>query len=106
MKKLVEVSESYPQAAYVGFRRGFLSKMMYFFRTIPDFQNYLKDLQTMINNEFVINLFGTNSAFGSDFNDLLSLPTSKGGLGIPDLESDAQYQYASSKKITSIHVES
>ena len=106
MQKLVDVAESYPQAAYIGFRRGFLSKMTYFFRTIPDFQNYLSILQTKIRNDFVCNLFGSTSSFDDDFIELLSLPTSKGGLDIPDLKSNAQFQYVSPRKITSIHVES
>ena len=91
MKKLVDIAESYPQAAYIGFKNGFLSKMTYFFRTIPDFQSYLNDLQTLIHTDFVNNLFGTTSRFDDDFNELLSLPTSKGGLGISDLKAGAEF---------------
>ena len=66
----------------------------------------MNDLQTLIHTDFVNNLFGTTSRFDDDFYELLSLPTSKGGLGISDLKAGAEFQYVSSKKITAIHVES
>ena len=104
--KLSSISVSYPQAAYVGFRRGFLSKMTFFFRTIPDFQRYLDVLQTVMECSLIPNLFGSSCRFQDDFNNLLSLPTSRGGLGLPILKDDANFQFQSSMKISAVHVDS
>ena len=63
-------------------------------------------MQEVISDTFVPALFGEDAPFPNYLTKLFSLPTSTGGLGIPDLREEAHEQYAASLSITSPHVES
>ena len=51
-------------------------------------------------------LFGKEEPLPDELCDLVTLTPAQGGLGMPDLRSEALRQYAVSKSITSLHVES
>ena len=55
---------------------------------------------------FLLLLFGKEQPLPDELCDLVTLTPAQGGLGMPDLRSEAPRQYAASKSITSLHVES
>ena len=106
LKVLCEIARTQPQAAYVSFTKAFKSKFTYFQRTIPSFEQYLEPLQDVINDLFVPAILGQDTPLSDKLMACFSLPTSKGGLNIPDLQEDTPYQYSSSRLITDVHTES
>ena len=106
MKVLTEIAKTQPQSAYVGFTKGFVSKFTYFLSTIEGFEEYTNMLQEVINDAFVPSLAGEDTPFTPTQNRLFSLPSSQGGLGIPQLKEQASIQFLASLKLTSAHRES
>ena len=56
LKKLVEITKTQPQAAYIAFTKGYGSKFTYFMRTIPGFEDYIEPVQDILNDLFFANL--------------------------------------------------
>ena len=83
-----------------------LLKITYFQRTIPSFEQYLEPLQDVINDTFVPAIIGQDTPMSDQLMACFSLPTSRGGLNIPDLQEETPYQHSSSKLITNVHTES
>ena len=76
-----------------------MHKYTYFLRTIPEIERYLKPLDDLITQSFLPTLL---DAIVSDLDrNLYSLPTRKGGLGIPILREIANQHFESSLTITS-----
>ena len=103
---LCEIAHTQPQAAYISFTKAFKSKFTYFQRTIPSFEQYLEPLQDVINRTFVPAIIGQDTPLSDQLMACFSLPTSRGGLNIPDLQEETPYQHSSSKLITNVHTES
>ena len=106
LKVLCEIAHTQPQAAYISFTKAFKSKFTYFQRTIPSFEQYLEPLQDVINRTFVPAIIGQDTPLSDQLMACFSLPTSRGGLNIPDLQEETPYQHSSSKLITNVHTES
>ena len=98
--------KSQPHAAYIASAKGYRSKFIYFMRTIGSFENYVEPIQEVIEDVLLPTLFGQSEPIPNKVHRLAALATGQGGLGIPDLRSEAPQQFAASRLITTAHVES
>ncbi|CAH3168283.1 unnamed protein product [Porites lobata] len=97
---------SQPHAAYIAFTKGYKSKFTYFMRTIESFEIYVDPIQEVIEDLLLPTLFGQSEPLPNEVRRLATLATGQGGLGIPDLKSEAPQQFAASRLITTAHVDS
>ena len=75
-------------------------------RTIGSFEDYVEQIQEVIEDVLLPTLFGQSEPIPNEVCRLAALATGQGGLGIPDLRSEAPQQFAASRLITTAHVES
>ena len=75
-------------------------------RAIESFEEYVGPIHETIHEMFLPLLFGQEEPRSAELCDLVTLTPAQGGLSMPDLRSEALRQYAASKSITSLHVES
>ena len=87
MERLCEIAQTNPQAAYSAYIKSYQHKFTYFFRTIPNFEKYLKPLDDLITYGFLPTLFG--SAITPLEREIFALPTRYGGLGVSILADKA-----------------
>ena len=74
------------KTAYTSFITGFKSKVSYYMRTIPDIAEQLKQIDELVQTEFIPAI--TVGIVCSEFECHLSfLPPKMGGLGIPIFET-------------------
>ena len=103
---LSEIAKSQPHAAYIAFTKGYKSKFTYFMRAIGSFEVYVDPVQEVIEDLLLPTLFGQSEPLPNEVRRLATLATGQGGLGIPDLKSEAPQQFAASRLITTAHVDS
>ncbi|XP_068759883.1 uncharacterized protein [Montipora capricornis] len=101
-----EIAKSQPHAAYIVFTKGYKSKFTYCMRTIESFEEYVDPVQQVIG--VVPTLFGQAEPLPDELSELVTLTPAheQGGLGIPDLTTEAPKQYSPSNTFTKQHVES
>ena len=75
-------------------------------RTIGSFEDYVDPVQEMIEDLLLPTLFGQSEPLPHEVRRLATLVTGQGGLGIPDLRSEAPQQFAASRLLTNAHVDS
>ena len=75
-------------------------------RTIGSFEVYVDPVQEAIEDLLLPTLFGQSEPLPNEVRSLATLATGQGGLGIPDLKSEAPQQFAASRLITTAHVDS
>ena len=98
--KLSEIAESQPQAAYSAFVHGYQHKFRYFLRTLKDIKDELRPLDDLITNTLIPAFVGFQL---SDMDrELFSLPVRLGGMGIEQISSIADEEYARSKQIAAL----
>ena len=73
-------------------------------RTIPDFGQYLNEIEEVISGEFLPAIFGDDTPAVP--RACLALPTSRGGLGVEVLPDIAENQFEASRCITQLHTDS
>ena len=106
IERLSEIAKSQPRAAYIAFTKGYKSKCTYFMRTIESFEVYVDPIQEVIEDLLLPTLFGQSEPLPNEVRRLATLATGQGGLGIPDMKSEAPQQFAASRLITAAHVDS
>ncbi|CAH3156245.1 unnamed protein product, partial [Porites evermanni] len=106
IERLSEIAKSQPHAAYITFTKGYKSKFTYFMRTIESFEVYVDPIQEVIEDLRLPTLFGQSEPLPNEVRRLATLATGQGGLGIPDLKSEAPQQFAALRLITTAHVDS
>ncbi|CAH3151264.1 unnamed protein product [Porites lobata] len=74
--------------------------------TIESFEVYVDPIQEMIEDLLLPTIFGQSEPLPNEVRRLATLATGQGGLGIPDLKSEAPQQFAASRLITTAHVDS
>ena len=77
LDELVNIAKSEPQVAYTAFTAGFIHKMTYFIRTIPNLQDTMKRIDEKIDKEF-IPVITEGHICNSNERSLLSLPVRMG----------------------------
>ena len=94
-ENLTLIAKSQPQAAYSAYVNEYKHKFTYFICTIPGIARLLQPIEDLITSKLLPTIFG------SDISELdrsiLSLPTRFGGLGIPDIVEEANFEYNTSK---------
>ena len=73
VKRLAEVADIFPHAAYAAFTHGLFSRWSYLMRTIPDITDFLQPLEDVIHQSFIPELFG-HPPCSSIKRDLYALP--------------------------------
>ncbi|XP_073243955.1 uncharacterized protein [Porites lutea] len=106
IERLSEIAKSQPHAAYIAFTKGYKSKFTYFMRTIESFEVYVDPIQEVIEDLLLPTLLGQSEPLPNEVRRLATLATGQGGLGIPDLKSEAPQQFAASRLIITAHVDS
>ena len=102
---LSQIAGTQPHAAYTVFTKYYRSKLTYFLRTIPAFEDYLDPIDEILNSELIPTLFGQEQPFPREFRDLFTLTPNLGGLGIISPKSESPQQYSNSVLLTKSHVE-
>ena len=100
IKRLPEVAETFPHAAYAAFTHGFSSHWLYIMHTIPDIQGLLQPLEEAIHQFFIPALFGCPPC-SSMARDLYALPVRLGGLGLVNPCKAAVFGFNASVQLTS-----
>ena len=103
---LSEIARSQPHTACIAFTKGYKSKFTYFMRNIESFEDYVDPIQEVIDDLLLPTLFGQSQPLPKEVRRLVTLTTTQGGLGVPDLRAEAPQQLAASKSITTAHVDS
>ena len=106
IERLSEIVKSQPHAAYIAFTKGYKSKFTYFMRTIGSFEDYVEPILEVIEDVLLPTLFGQSEPIPNKVHRLAALATGQGGLGIPDLRSEAPQQFVASRLITTAHIDS
>ena len=76
-------------------------------RTIESFEEYVDPIHEVIDDLLLPTLSGKTEPLPDELRELVTLSPAHGGLGIPDLRSEAPRQYTTSTtSIMSSHVES
>ena len=99
VKRLAEVADIFPHAAYAAFTHGLFSRWSYLMRTIPDITDFLQPLEDVIHQSFIPALFG-HPPCSSIERDLYALPVRLGGLGLMNPCSAASSAFHDSEKLT------
>ena len=96
--QLSSIAKTKPHAAYAAFVHGLSGKWTYIARTVPDIEEILQSLESVIRVHFLPAL--TGRAPPNDLErSLLALPCHLGGIGIANLAKLAHLEYASSIKV-------
>ena len=80
MKRLSEVAQTQPHAAYSAFVHGLTSRWSYIMRTIPNISHLLTPLEDVIHQEFIPSLSGRPASSNVE-RKIFALPARLGGLG-------------------------
>ena len=80
IKSLSQIAKSQPQTAYAAYIHGEQHKYTYFLKTLNNIADILTPLDSIISNEFIPTLFGSNISFNE--REILSLPIKEGGMGL------------------------
>ena len=83
----------------VFFTNGYKSKLTYYMHTIESFEDYVDPIQEAIDDLLLPTLFGQAEPLPSELRQLVTLTPAQGGLGVPDLRSEAPKQFAASKYV-------
>ncbi|CAB3986125.1 Hypothetical predicted protein [Paramuricea clavata] len=98
LNRLSDIAKCHPQAAYAAFVHGYKHKFTYCIRTIPDIGHLLKPVEEVIANVFLPTLLGQE--ISQIDRQIWALPTRLGGLGIPCIPNEAEFNLSSSKVIS------
>ena len=99
VKRLAEVADIFPHAAYAAFTHGLFSRWSYLMHTIPDIIDLLQPLEDVIHQSFISALFGRPPCSSIE-RDLYALPVRLGDLGLMNPCSAASFTFHDSEKLT------
>ena len=105
IRVLSAIARTEPQSAYAAFISGYKHKISYTMRTIPDIEEQLEMLDSIITTEFIPAITNGINCSTSQ-RKLMALPPKLGGLGIPIFTEIAKGELENSKKLTNHLVES
>ena len=94
--KLSEFAKTQPHAAYSAFCHGEIHKFTHFLTTISGMQEYIKPLDHLITNKFIL----LQAIITDQDRVLYSLPVKHGGLGIRILSEISEIHYEHSKSVS------
>ena len=90
---LSKIAEIQHQAAYSAYIHGFKSKYNVFNHTIPTMQNYMKVIEDVLRNHFILAIIAESSV-SDHLQQLIALPMGLGGMAIttPHLNTELRHQ--------------
>ena len=97
---LSKIADTQPHAAFSAFIHGLSAKWNYISRTIPNISHLLQPLEDAIKHTFIPSITKRPPCSNLERN-ILALPPRLGGMGITNPVSNTQYEYESSRKVTS-----
>jgi hypothetical protein len=93
IKRLAEIGDLQPQAAFTAFQKSLSAEWTFIKRVIPDTEEHFEGVEQAITKELLPKIFGRLSITPLE-RELFALPAREGGLGIPDpscKESDGSF---------------
>ena len=90
------IAKSQPKAAYSAFINGYRHKFTYYVRTIPNIAHLLKPIEDIITSDLLPHILGFDVSLLD--REIFALPTRLGGLGIPIMTTEADFEYGSRTK--------
>ena len=100
IKKLANIAQTQPHAAYSLYTHGLSSRWSFLSRTIPDIADLLKPLEETIQQHLIPALTGRPPCSREE-RDLLALPVRLGGMGITNPVSTSHRNFEASTRLTS-----
>ena len=98
LEKLSSIAISQPQAAFSAFTLGYRRKFTYYLRTIPNIADLLRPLEDLIATQLLPSILGQD--ISKIDREISALPTRYGGLGIPCLHEEAEFEFNTSITIS------
>ena len=98
LEHLSIIAKSQPQAACSAFINGYRHKFTYYVRTIPNIAHLLKPIEDIITSDLLPQILGFEISLLD--REIFALPTRLGGLGIPTLTTEADFEYNASKTLS------
>ena len=98
LERLSSIAKSQPHAAYSTFVHEYKHKFTYFMRTIPNAAHLFQSVDDIISTEFIPSIFGQEISHLDG--QLYASPIRDGGLGIPCIPDDADFELYSSKALS------
>ena len=100
IKDLAEIAESEPQLAYTAYVYGMSRRWQFICRTTPKISESMKSLEELIRSSLIPAIIGV-PAVSDEMRLLLSQPARMGGMGFLNPSEESDFEYQSSKLITS-----
>jgi hypothetical protein len=95
---LAKIAESEPHAAHAAFIHGVRHKWSFLQRTLPDMDQHLGKLESILRDKYIPSLLGR--PVSDSERELLALPASFGGAAIDNPVKDSAHKFNASKLIT------
>jgi hypothetical protein len=101
VRRLAEVGDLQPQAAFTAFNKSLSAEWTFIKRVIPDTEPHFKGIEQAITKELLPKILGRPSITSLE-RELFALPAREGGLGIPDPSNkDTDGSFATSRAASS-----
>ena len=98
LEKLSSIAISQPQAAFIAFILGYRHKFTYYLRTIPNIADWLTPLEDLKATQLLPSILRQD--ISKIDRETFALPTRNGGLGIPCLHEEAEFEFSTSITIS------
>ena len=95
LENLCSIAKSQPHAAYAAFVQGYKHKFTFYIRTIPNVAHLFQPVEEIICSKFLPTIFGED--ISQLDRETYALPIRNGGLGIPCIPEDADFERNTSK---------
>ena len=95
LENLCSIAKSQPHAAYAAFVQGYKHKFTFYIRTIPNVAHLFQPVEEIICSKFLPTIFGQD--ISQLDRETYALPIRNGGLGIPRIPEDADFERNTSK---------
>ena len=96
LSSLSEIAKIEPHAAYTAFITGFVNKMSYHIRVLPNIDHLLSKLDKIIDTKFIPAITDGHICTTEE-RLLLSMPIKRGGLSIPIFGKSCKNEYTNSR---------
>jgi hypothetical protein len=103
IKRLAEMSDSQPQAAFTAFQKSLSAEWTYLQRILPDTEEHFEDVERAITKALLPKLLGRTSITELE-REMYALPARAGGMGIPDPSSKSPTSPFATSRAASSHL--
>ena len=103
LEVLIRFAQTEPHAALAALTHGLRSKFAFLQRTLPDINETIQRLDTLLEQKFLPAISGREN-FTADELALLRLPARLGGIGLPSFSAAANSELSASKEMTQTQV--